>query len=156
METELEHHKLSVEIEMLRAMERVREQEREHLQKWADDLKERYRIEKQTLEERVAILEGGRTTGTGSPTSASSRGRTAGPTSTVSGTLGASVGGTVFPPDPSTATGGSTVAAGATTSTCSTTMTGTPTTALTTVRGGGTGVLLQYVTPNLVLTGSAH
>ena len=59
-------------------------------------------------------------------------------------------------PDPSTATGGSTVAAGATTSTCSTTMTGTPTTALTTVRGGGTGVLLQYVTPNLVLTGSAH
>lgn len=40
LEAELERQKLSAEVEMLRAIERVREQERQHLQEWAKDIKE--------------------------------------------------------------------------------------------------------------------
>ena len=63
LETELERHKLTAEVEMLRAVEKVREQERQHLQEWAEDIKEKHRVEKKALEERVAILEAEKTSG---------------------------------------------------------------------------------------------
>ena len=69
LETELERHKLSTEVDMYRAVEKVREQERQHLHEWAEDIKERHRVEKKALEERVAILEAEKASGAQSPTS---------------------------------------------------------------------------------------
>ena len=73
---------------MFRAVEKVREQERQHLHEWAEDIKEKHRVEKKALEERVAILEAEKASGVRSPTSASHGGD--GVASTPSTTTGAS------------------------------------------------------------------
>ena len=56
---ELEAVTLRAEVEKLRALEKVREDERERSQAWADDLREKFRAEKKSLEERIATLEAG-------------------------------------------------------------------------------------------------
>ena len=53
---ELEAATLRAEVEKLRALEKVREEERERSQAWADDLRERFKAEK-VLEEKIAMLE---------------------------------------------------------------------------------------------------
>ena len=63
LEKELEYCKLRAEVDRLTAVETVREQEREHLRKLSDELKERHKIEKKMLEEKVAILEATKSTG---------------------------------------------------------------------------------------------
>ena len=55
---ELEAVTLHAEVEKLRALEKVREDEWERSQAWADDLRERFRAKK-SLEERIATLEAG-------------------------------------------------------------------------------------------------
>ena len=77
VEAELENSRLRAEIEMLRAVEKAREEERKCLQSWADDLRERFRIEKKVLEEKVASLEAGSSSeATRAPVGGSSPGTT--------------------------------------------------------------------------------
>ena len=54
---ELEAATLRAEVEKLRALEKVREEERERSQAWADDLRERFKAEKKVLEEKITMLE---------------------------------------------------------------------------------------------------
>ena len=56
-EAELENVKLRAEVEMLCAVEKVREEERCQSQRWSDDLRDRFQVEKRILEEKVARLE---------------------------------------------------------------------------------------------------
>lgn len=56
-ETEIENHKLCAEVERLKAVEKVRDEERERSTLWADDLRQRFRMKKQVLEDKVATLE---------------------------------------------------------------------------------------------------
>ena len=77
VEAELENSRLRAEIEMLRAVEKAREEERKCSQSWADDLRERFRIEKKVLEEKVASLEARSSSeATRAPVSGSSPGTT--------------------------------------------------------------------------------
>ena len=149
LETELERHKLTAEVEMLRAVEKVREQERQHLQEWAEDIKEKHRVEKKALEERVAILEAEKTSGAKSPTSASLTGSSASTPSTAAGTSSAgSAAATTVTSSPATS-GDSTIA---TTSplislaTTTTATTVTPTTAITTTPSTGVSAASAPIT----------
>ena len=54
---ELDAVMLRAEVERLRALEKVREEERERSQAWADDLRERFKAEKTVLGEKIAALE---------------------------------------------------------------------------------------------------
>ena len=54
MEAEIENHQLRAEVEHLKAAEK---EERVWSASWADDLHERFCMEKQVLEDKVAILE---------------------------------------------------------------------------------------------------
>ena len=56
-EAEIENHQLCAEVERLKAVEKVRDEERARSASWADDLRERFRMEKQVLEDKVASLE---------------------------------------------------------------------------------------------------
>ena len=56
-ETEIENHKLRAEVERLKAVEKVQDEERERSTLWADDLRQRFHLEKQVLEDKVASLE---------------------------------------------------------------------------------------------------
>ena len=55
---ELETATLRAEVDRLRAVEKVREEERKRSQRWADDLRERFRAEKDALEGGRVYLEG--------------------------------------------------------------------------------------------------
>jgi len=57
---EAENDKLRAEVELLRAVERARQEEQERLQQWMDDVRERFQAEKKALEDKVADLEEGR------------------------------------------------------------------------------------------------
>ena len=59
VEMELENSVLRAEVERLRAVEKARNEERDHSQKWTEDLQKRFRAEKKSLEERLAALEAG-------------------------------------------------------------------------------------------------
>ena len=59
VEMELENSVLRAEVERLRAVEKARNEERNHSQKWTEDLRERFCAEIKSLEERVAVLEAG-------------------------------------------------------------------------------------------------
>ena len=50
---ELETVTLHAEVDRLRAVENVKEEERERSQTWADDLRERFKAEKGVLEEKL-------------------------------------------------------------------------------------------------------
>ena len=82
-ETEMENHKLRAEVERLKAVERVRDEERERSTLWAEDLRERCRSEKRVLEDKVASLEA---TLASKATPTSGAGLTGTPTSTSSST----------------------------------------------------------------------
>ena len=136
LETELERHKLSAEVDMFRAVEKVREQERQHLHEWAEDIKERHRVEKKALEERVANLEAEKASGARSPTSASPGGD--GIASTPSTTAGALISSSAGSAATTAVTSGPATSGDSTTSplislaTTATTTTLTPTTPITT------------------------
>ena len=73
---------LRADVERLQAVEKAREEEHDLLQKWVEDLRERFRAEKKTLEERIARLEAGTASGaTTAPTGGlmDSSGRSASP-----------------------------------------------------------------------------
>lgn len=57
VELKLENSMLRAEVERLRAVEKVRDEERDHTRKWVDDWKEGFRAEKRSMEERIARLE---------------------------------------------------------------------------------------------------
>ena len=57
VQMELDNSHLRAEVERLRAVERAREEERDHLQRWAEDLRERFHVEKKSFEEKIARLE---------------------------------------------------------------------------------------------------
>ena len=59
VETELDNSMLSAEVEKLRAVEKAREEERDRSQKWIENLREGFRAEKRSLEEKIARLEAG-------------------------------------------------------------------------------------------------
>jgi hypothetical protein len=46
---------LGAEVDKLRALEKVRDDERERSQAWADDLRERFKAEKAVMEEKIAM-----------------------------------------------------------------------------------------------------
>ena len=84
-QAELETVTLRAEVEKLRAVEKVRNEERERSQAWVGDLRERFKTEKAVLEEKIAMLEARSTSGAStSATSASPSGSTTGVTTTVS------------------------------------------------------------------------
>ena len=56
-ETEIENHQLRAEVKRLKAVEKVQDEERARSASWADDLRERFHMEKQVLEDKVASLE---------------------------------------------------------------------------------------------------
>ena len=136
LETDLERHKLSAEVDIFRAVEKVWEQERQHLHEWAEDIKERHRVEKKALEERVANLEAEKASGARSPTSASPGGD--GIALTPSTTAGALISSSAGSAATTAVTSGPATSGDSTTSplislaTTATTTTSTPTTPITT------------------------
>ena len=82
---ELEATLLRAEVERLSTSKKVRGEERERSQVWADDLRERFKAEKRVLEERIAALEAKSTSEASTPTTSASAGDT--PTSGSSATI---------------------------------------------------------------------
>ena len=82
---ELETVTLRTEVEKLRVLEKVRDEERERSQAWADDLRERFKAEKGVLEEKIAMLEAKSTSGASTSTTSASPSRS--PTSESSTTV---------------------------------------------------------------------
>ena len=58
-ETELDNSMLRAEVEKLRAVEKAWEEELDRSQKWVEDLREGFRAEKRSLEEKISRLEAG-------------------------------------------------------------------------------------------------
>ena len=124
-ETEIENHKLRTEVERLKAVEKVRDEEQERSMLWADDLRQRFRMEKQVLEDKVATLEarlasatpasgtGSSATATSSSSSVSTNASTtvtSSPAMTASAVTSSSSSSTATPSTAVTSTSASTVA----------------------------------------------
>ena len=124
-ETEIENHKLRAEVERLKAVEKVRDEERERSTLWADDLRQRFLMEKQVLEDKVASLEarlasatpasgtGSSATATSSSSSVSTTASTtvtSSPATTVSAATSSDSSSTATPSTAVTSTSASTVA----------------------------------------------
>lgn len=157
---ELETVALRAEVDMLRAVEKVREKEREQSQKWADDLRERFKAEKDALEGKIARLEAASTSRASIPTTSAS------PSASATSSSSATPPTTASSPASTTASGGvlSTASLSTTTLTASSTASATgagvsttapPTTSTsvsTTASGASTTV--THATPTLTSVGS--
>ena len=144
-QAELETVTLRAEVEKLRAVEKVRNEERERSQAWVGDLRERFKTEKAVLEEKIAMLEARSTSGAStSATSASPSGSTTSVTTTVSTSTPST---TVT----TTASGALSTASSSTSATSSATVS---TSASAAESGGSTTV--THTTPTLTSVGSAE
>ena len=186
VKAELDAVMLRAEVERLRALEKVREEEHERSQAWADDLRERFKAEKTVLEEKIAALEVRSTskaststtsvspgepptsvssvTTTPSSTSTSSVTITTAPMSSSSATMAPS--GVVAtpptaPPSSATTSGSATVTSGTLPSTLSATPPASGTTVSTTaastaLTASGNGTTVTHSTTTLTSAGSAE
>ena len=151
---ELDTVTLHAEVNRLRAVEKVREEERERSQKWADDLRERFKAEKNALEGKIAGLEATSTSRASTSTSsASPSGSATSSSSTTSSTTASS-------PISTTASGGILSTANLST-TASTTDTGVSSAASTTgtsvsTTAPGASTTVTHTTPTLPSVGSAE
>ena len=140
VEAELENSRLRAEIEMLRAVEKAREEERKCSQSWANDLRERFRIEKKVLEEKVASLEAGSSSeATRAPVGGSSPGTTDAGTLASGDTSSVTPVSTAATSDSTAATSDSTAATSDSTATRTTISTVTSAPGLTVASAGATG-----------------
>ena len=143
---ELETVTLRAEVEKLRALEKVRDEECERSQAWMNDLRERFKTEKSVLEEKIAMLEtksaSGASTSTTSayPSKLSISVTTTVSTSTLSTTVVAMVSGALSSASSSTS--------------ATSRMTVSSTTVSTAASGGSTTV--THSTPTLTSVGSAR
>ena len=169
--SELDAVMLRAEVERLRALEKVREEERERSQAWADDLQERFKAEKTVLEEKIAALEVRSTskasTSTTSvspdelPTSVSSVTTPPSSTSTSSVTITTALTSSSSATMAPSTSGSATVTSGTLPSTLSATPPASGTTVSTTAAGtasmaSGTGTTVTHSTTTLTSAGSAE
>ena len=144
-QAELETVTLRAEVEKLRALEKVRDEERERSQAWVNDLRERFKTEKAVLEEKIAMLEAKSTSGasasaTSAPSESSTSVTTTVSTSTPSTTVAATASGALSSASSSTSATSSTTVSSASASTAAS--------------GGSTTV--THSTPTLTSVGSAE
>ena len=144
-QAELETVTLRAEVEKLRALEKVRDEERERSQAWVNDLRERFKTEKAVLEEKIAMLEAkstseASTSATSAPSESSTSVTTTVSTSTPSTTVAATAGGALSSASSATSATSSTTVSSASASTAAS--------------GGGTTV--THSTPTLTSVGSAE
>lgn len=150
-EAEMETNKLRAEVERLKAVEKVRDEERERSVSWTNDLRERFRSEKQVLEDKVASLEAKLASGA-TPASGTGSSGTATTTSSSS------------PSVTSSASATSSTAASSVTSSGSSTTSAVPSTAVTTsssrmsttVTSSGSSTSTTDSTTTVMSSGSAE
>ena len=144
VKAELEVVTLRAEVDRLRAVEKVREEERERSQSWADDLRERFKAEKGVLEEKIAMLEAKSTSEASSSTTSAS----------PSGSSTSESSATVSTTAPSTTASGGTHSS--TSSSTTTTSSITVSTTGTSVTASGASTTVTHTTPTLTSVGSAE
>ena len=143
--TELEAVTLRAEVEKLRALEKVRDEERARSQAWADDLRERFKAEEGALEEKIARLEAKSTSGASTSTTSASPSESSTSVTTVSTST----------PSTTVTTAPSETHSSASSSTTATSSTTVSTTS-TSVTASGASTIVTHSTPTLTSVGSAE
>ncbi len=146
-QAEMEAVTLRAEVHKLRALEKVRDDERERSQAWADDLRERFKAEKAVLEEKIAILEAKSASGAStSTTSASPSDSSTSVTTTVS---------TSTPSTTVTATSSGALSSASSSTSATSSATVSPTSA-SVAASGASSTTVTHSTPPLTSVGSAE